>query len=102
MELVWLRWIELQKSDSTWFGKITEYITNYIINATKKLKRKVIFKKFVYLTLNANVLSSTAKNSDGVYLSLKLFWHIVMRGQTLARGLWFGIPGGGLLVVSAT
>ena len=56
----------------------------------------------VYLTLNANVLSSMAKNSDGVYLSLKLFWHIVMRGQTLARGSWFGIPRGGLLVVSAT
>ena len=102
MELVWLRWIELQKSDSTWFRKITEYITNYIINGTTKLKRKVIFKKFVYLTLNANVLSSTAKNSDGVYLSLKLFWHIVTRGQTLARGSWFGIPRGGLLLVSAT
>ena len=56
----------------------------------------------VYLTLNANVLSSTAKNSDGVYLSLKLFWHIVTRSQTLARGSWFGIPRGGLLVVSAT
>ena len=25
-----------------------------------------------------------------------------MRGWTLARGLWFGIPGGGLLLVSAT
>ena len=67
-----------------------------------KLKRKVIFKKFVYLTLNAYVLSSTAKNSDGVYLSLKLFWRIVMRGQTLTRGSWFGIPGNGLLVVYAT
>ena len=56
----------------------------------------------VYLTLNANVLSSMAKNSAGVYLSLKLFWHIVTRGQTLARGSMFGIPRGGLLVVSAT
>ena len=56
----------------------------------------------VYLTLNANVLSCTAKNSDGVYLSLKLFWHIVTRGQTLARESWFSIPRGGLLVVSAT
>ena len=66
------------------------------------MKISVIFRKMVYLTLNANVLSSTAKNSDGVYLSLKLFWHIVMRDQTLARGKWFGIPRGGLLVVSAT
>ena len=67
-----------------------------------KLKISIIFRKMVYLTLNGNVLSSTAKNSDGVYLSLKLFLHIAMRGQTLARGSWFGIPRGRLLVVSAT
>ena len=66
-------------------------IIKIILNGRTKLKISVIFKKMVYLTLNAHVLSSTAKNSDGVYLSLKLFWHIVTRGLTLARGSWFGL-----------
>ena len=60
------------------------------------------FQEMVYLTLNAQVDSSTAKNLPSVYPSLKLFGHIVTKGRTFTRGSWFSIPGGGLFVVSAT
>ena len=74
MKLIWFAGIEHQKTDSTYREKreLIEII-KYLFSMLGIIFNVSIFQEMVYLTLNANVDSSTAKNWPGVYLSLKLF-----------------------------
>ena len=74
MKLIWFAGIEHQEMDSTCREKreLIEII-KYLFSMLGIIFNVSIFQEMVYLTLNANLDSSTAKNWPGVYLSLKLF-----------------------------
>ena len=74
MKLIRFAGIEHQKMDSTCREKreLIEII-KYLFSMLGIIFNVSIFQEMVYLTLNANVDLSTAKNWPGVYLSLKLF-----------------------------
>ena len=74
MKLIQFAGIEHQKTDSTCREKreLIEII-KYLFSMLGIIFNVSIFQEMVYLTLNANVDSSAAKNWHGVYLSLKLF-----------------------------
>ena len=74
MKLIWFAGIKLQKTDSTCREKreLIEII-KYLFTILGIIFNVINFQEMVYLTLNANVNSSMAKNLPGVYLSLKLF-----------------------------
>ena len=74
MKLIWFAQIKNQKTDSTCREKreLIEII-KYLFSMLGIIFNVINFQEMVYLTLNAKVDSSTAKNLPGVYLSLKLF-----------------------------